>query len=89
MCRQSFICSYSAYIPTTAALSAETRCSPFDSTARETDRSNFESLTMMAGSTGCTWNGEQSCATAIRRTSCGSSGSRWKSARQCVCRAAA
>jgi len=87
MCRRSFICSYSAYILRTAALSAGMRCSPFGQIARGTHRSSSGLCTTMAGCSGCTRNGERSCATVIRRTSCGSSVSRCKSARQRVCSA--
>src|SRR5207248_11234570 len=85
--RRSFICSCSAYIPTTAAPLAGVRCSLFEPIARDTHRSTSASSTTMAACTGCTWNGEQSRVRMIRKTSCGSSASRWKSARQHVGRA--
>src|SRR5438552_8046744 len=73
--------------PDDRRLSAGLRCSLFGPIARGTHRSSSASCTMMAACSGCTRNGERSCVRMIRKTSCGSSASRWKSARQHVCRA--
>src|SRR5437763_8536973 len=82
MRRRSFICSCSGYIPTTDAPSAGRRCSLFGPIARGTHRSSSASCTTMAACSGCTRNGERSCVRTIRKTSCGSSASHWKSARE-------
>src|SRR5439155_5394965 len=66
---------------------AGVRCSLFEPIARGTHRLTSASSTTMAACTGCTLNGEQSRVRMIRKTSCGSSASRWKSARQHVGRA--
>lgn len=86
MCRRNFICSCNASIPTIDAPSAGVRCSLFGLIARGTHRSTSASCTTMATSSGCTRNGERSCARMIRRTSCGSLASPWKSARRKFCR---
>src|SRR5437773_8881320 len=64
-----------------------TAMQPFRTDCPGTHRSSSASCTTMAACSGCTRNGERSCVRMIRKTSCGSSASRWKSARQHVCRA--